>query len=81
MLVLSLAGVGYFPALGSDAVNTSQRSPSQDRLPHAAASCFALVIHLVSRLLPMPLAVDDAKWPGACFWAGDQARAAAGLSW
>eukprot|EP00435_Cladocopium_sp_Y103_P037714 s365_g10.t1 len=45
----------------------------QDRLPHAAASSFALVIHLVSRLLPMPLAVDDAQWPKACFWAGDQA--------
>ncbi|CAL1170137.1 unnamed protein product [Cladocopium goreaui] len=45
----------------------------QDRLPHAAASSFALVIHLISRLLPMPLAVDDAQWPKACFWAGDQA--------
>ena len=46
----------------------------EDRLPHAAASSFALVIHLISRLLPMPLAVDDAQWPKACFWAGDQAR-------
>lgn len=48
----------------------------EDRLPHAAASSFALVIHLISRLLPMPLAVDDAQWPKACFWAGDQARMA-----
>lgn len=46
---------------------------SKDRLHHAAASCFALVVHLVSRLLPMPLAVDDASWPRACFWTGDEA--------
>ena len=47
---------------------------SKDRLLHAAASSFALVVHLISRLLPMPLAVDDAQWPQGCFWAGDKAR-------
>ena len=42
----------------------------QSRLPHAPASCFALVVHLMARLLPMPLPVDDAQ-PEACFWATD----------
>ena len=40
-------------------------------LSHAAASSFALVVHLATRILPMPLPVDDEGWPQACFWAGE----------
>ena len=45
---------------------TNQR----DRLLQASASCFTLVVHLVCRLMPMPLPLDDDCWPEKCFWAG-----------
>ena len=45
-------------------------SNQRDRLPQASASCFTLVVHLVCRLLPMPLPLDDDYWPDKCFWAG-----------
>ena len=48
------------------ALMTNQR----DRLPQASASAFTLVVHLVCRLLPMPLPLDDDCWPENCFWAG-----------
>ena len=51
---------------GMVALMTNQR----DRLPQASASCFTLVVHLVCRLLPMPLPLDDDYWPDKCFWAG-----------
>ncbi|CAE7596922.1 unnamed protein product [Symbiodinium natans] len=41
----------------------------QDQISHAPASCFAVVAHLLTRLLPMPLPLDHPRKAELCFWA------------
>jgi len=43
----------------------------QDQIAHAPASCFAVVAHLLTRLLPMPLPIDHPRKAELCFWAQD----------
>ncbi|CAE7412204.1 unnamed protein product, partial [Symbiodinium necroappetens] len=43
----------------------------QDQIAHAPASCFAVVAHLLTRLLPMPLPIDHPRKAELCFWSQD----------
>eukprot|EP00929_Paragymnodinium_shiwhaense_P044942 TRINITY_DN23026_c0_g1_i2.p1 TRINITY_DN23026_c0_g1~~TRINITY_DN23026_c0_g1_i2.p1 ORF type:complete len:4431 (+),score=980.35 TRINITY_DN23026_c0_g1_i2:153-13445(+) len=46
-------------------------SNQQDQITHAAPARFALVAHLMTRLLPVPLPIDHPEKQTKCFWMQD----------